>query len=113
MFGFDSTAIRPQAAENLRNLAGSLKEYPDTDLLIVGHTDASGTDAYNLDLSSRRARAAADYLSVQGVPMSRLRVVGRGEAEPRATNDTDAGQQLNRRIEIAIFASAKQRTTSR
>ena len=106
MFGFDSTAIRPQAAENLRNLASSLKEYPDTDLLIVGHTDASGTDSYNLDLSSRRARAAADYLGVQGVPMSRLRVIGRGEAEPIASNDTDNGQQLNRRIEIAIFARA-------
>ena len=110
LYDFDSDRIRAEAAENLRNLAASLGEYPNTELLIVGHTDSQGPDSYNWDLSDRRSRAAADYLAAQGVARARLRTAGRGETEPIAPNDTDAGQQQNRRVEVAIFASEAYRT---
>jgi outer membrane protein OmpA-like peptidoglycan-associated protein len=105
LYDFDSDRIRAEAAQNLRNLAASLDKYPNTDLLIVGHTDSQGPDSYNWDLSERRARSAADYLATQGVVRTRLRTAGRGETEPIATNDTDTGQQQNRRVEVAIYAS--------
>jgi outer membrane protein OmpA-like peptidoglycan-associated protein len=113
LYDFDSDVIRPTAAENLKTLAASLKKYPNTDLLIVGHTDALGSTSYNQDLSTRRASSAAQYLSTQGVSSSRLRTSGKGELEPLATNDTEAGRQLNRRIEVAIYANDKARTASR
>lgn len=109
LFDFDSDIVRADAAQNLRSLAASLEKYPNTDLLIVGHTDAVGTSDYNQALSQRRATAAADYLAAQGVATARLRAVGRGETEPIASNDTEAGRQLNRRVEIAIYASAAAR----
>jgi len=109
LFDFDSDVVRAAAAQNLRNLAASLEKYPNTDLLIVGHTDAVGTSEYNQALSQRRAAAAANYLSGQGVALARLQAVGRGETEPIAANDTEAGRQLNRRVEIAIYASAAAR----
>ena len=105
LFDFDSDRVRTQAATNLRNLASSLDKYPNTELLIVGHTDSDGPDSYNWNLSERRATSAADYLATQGVARARLRTAGRGETEPVATNDTDAGRQQNRRVEVAIFAS--------
>jgi outer membrane protein OmpA-like peptidoglycan-associated protein len=106
LFAFDDEQILPAAAENLRNLAASLNQYPNTNVLIVGHTDASGTADYNQALSERRAQAAADFLVSQGVSASRLRTVGRGETEPVATNATDAGRAQNRRVEVAIYANA-------
>lgn len=109
LFGFDSTTIQPQGRENLRTLAANLDKYPDTDLLIVGHTDDVGSDDYNQSLSERRARAAADYLVSQGVERSRLRTNGRGELEPVAENTSDAGRQENRRVEIAIYANEDMR----
>ncbi len=107
LFGFDSTAIQPAGRENLRTLAGNLDKYPDTDLLIVGHTDSVGSDAYNQRLSERRASAASAYLASQGVASGRLSTVGRGETEPVQSNDTEAGRQQNRRVEVAIYASDK------
>ncbi len=109
LFDFDSSALRPEARENLRNLAASLQEYPDSDLMIVGHTDSRGSDDYNYKLSVRRAEAASDYLISLGVPVNRLTTVGKGENEPVATNDTDAGRQENRRVEVAIYASEEYR----
>lgn len=109
LYDFDSDVVRPEAAQNLRSLAASLGKYPNTDLLIVGHTDAVGTGEYNQTLSQRRATAAANYLTSQGVNAARLRAVGRGETEPLATNDTEGGRQLNRRVEVAIFANASAR----
>jgi outer membrane protein OmpA-like peptidoglycan-associated protein len=106
LYDFDSDVIRSDAAQNLRSLAASLEKYPNTDLLIVGHTDAVGTSEYNQALSLRRAAAAAGYLASQGVNSSRLQAVGRGETEPIASNDTEAGRQANRRVEIAIVANA-------
>jgi outer membrane protein OmpA-like peptidoglycan-associated protein len=105
MFDFNSDQMRSVARHNLDELARSIDRYPDTDLLIAGHTDAIGTDSYNQGLSERRADAAARYLESQGV-RTRIQTRGLGEREPVATNDTDAGRQLNRRVEVAIYASA-------
>lgn len=105
LFDFDSDVIKPTAAQNLRNLASSLDKYPNSSLLIVGHTDAIGSDAYNQGLSERRARSAAIFLANQGVSSGRLQTLGRGETEPVASNDTDAGRERNRRVEVAIYAS--------
>lgn len=113
LYDFDSDALRPEAATNLRNLATSLNKYPNTELLIVGHTDALGTSQYNQDLSARRANAASSYLSQQGVGASRMHASGRGEQEAVASNETEAGRQTNRRIEVAIYAGATARTGSR
>jgi len=113
LYDFDSSQIRAEAGRNLQALAASLKDYPDTEILIVGHTDSEGTDAYNQDLSLRRADAASGYLGREGVAYSRMHTAGRGEAEAVSTNETDAGRQLNRRIEIAIYANEAARTASR
>jgi outer membrane protein OmpA-like peptidoglycan-associated protein len=106
LYDFDSAAILPEAARNLQQLAASLQKYPDTNLLIVGHTDDVGTAAYNQDLSTRRASSASRYLAMQGVAVSRMGISGRGEMEPVASNDTEAGRQANRRIEVAIYKAA-------
>ena len=105
LYDFDSDAIKPTAAQNLRTLAQSLTKYPNTDILIVGHTDATGSDNYNQSLSERRAQSAQLFLVREGVSNSRLRATGRGEAEPIASNDTEDGQSQNRRVEIAIYAN--------
>jgi outer membrane protein OmpA-like peptidoglycan-associated protein len=109
LFDFDSDRIRSESASNLRNLASSLGKYPNTDLLIVGHTDATGTDSYNQSLSERRATSASNYITSQGVSSGRLRTSGRGETEPIASNETEAGQQANRRVEVAIYANEEAR----
>lgn len=111
LYDFDSDAIRPAAAQNLRNLAASLARYPNTELLVVGHTDATGGDTYNEDLSARRANSALRYLTDQGVAANRMHASGRGEWEPLATNETEAGRQTNRRIEVAIFAGEAARAS--
>jgi outer membrane protein OmpA-like peptidoglycan-associated protein len=113
LFDFDSDVVKGAAEDNLRTLAGSLDKYPGSDLLIVGHTDSVGTDSYNEDLSRRRAAAAASYLSAAGVAASRLSTRGLGETEPVASNDTDAGRQRNRRVEVAIYASEKLRVQAK
>ncbi len=113
MFDFDSDRVKAEAASNLRNLAASLDKYPNSSLLIVGHTDAVGSESYNQSLSERRARSTSQYLSGQGVSVTRLRTMGLGETEPVAANDTDAGMQKNRRVEVAIYASEAYRNQLR
>lgn len=110
LYDSDSDVVRAESAGNLRSLGESLGKYPNTDLMIVGHTDAVGTSEYDQALSQRRATASANYLASQGVSSTRLKAVGRGETEPLSTNDTEGGRQANRRVEIAIFASATART---
>ena len=105
LYDFDSDVIKPTAAQNLKTLAQSLGKYPNTDILIVGHTDATGADSYNQALSERRARSAQNYLVGEGVVPTRLRSAGRGETEPIASNNDEAGMSLNRRVEIAIYAN--------
>ena len=105
LFDYDSDVVKPTARANLHELAASLDKYPDSDVLIVGHTDADGSDAYNQGLSERRARSAESYLMSQGVAGSRVSTKGLGETEPVASNDSDAGKAQNRRVEVAIYAS--------
>jgi outer membrane protein OmpA-like peptidoglycan-associated protein len=104
LFDFDSDQLREASKSNLDNLAKSLSSFGDSNLLLVGHTDNTGTDSYNLDLSRRRAAAVASYLISRGVPGARMETAGRGETEPIAPNDTDADRQKNRRVEVAITA---------
>lgn len=113
LFDFDSDVVLPAAAENLTKLGASLEKYPNTQLLIVGHTDSVGSDSYNQALSARRASSAAIYLASRDVARSRMRESGRGEAEPVASNSTEEGRALNRRIEVAIFADDKARSATR
>lgn len=105
LFGFDSSELSGDARQNLSEFASSMQEFPETQILIVGHTDAKGADSYNQDLSENRAESAAGYLIQQGIRASRITTMGKGEAEPVASNDTEAGRQQNRRVEVAIFAS--------
>ncbi|HYD52418.1 MAG TPA: OmpA family protein [Gemmatimonadaceae bacterium] len=113
LFDYDSDVIKSTAASNLRSFAQNLDKYPNTDIMIVGHTDAQGSDSYNQSLSERRAASARNYLVAQGVPSSRIRIAGRGESEPIASNDTAEGQALNRRVEIAIYANEAAREAAR
>ncbi len=101
-FDFDRADIKPAFRPSLDKLADVLKRYDKTIVYIVGHTDSTGSAEYNQRLSERRARAVADYLISRGVSPARLRTEGRGESEPRATNATEAGRQLNRRVEMFI-----------
>ena len=109
LFPYNSAEVLPAGRENLRQLAQSLQRYPGTEVLIVGHTDNTGSDAYNQQLSERRAMSAKSYLVSMGIPSDRIRTAGRGETEPVASNETDPGRQQNRRVEIAIFASQEYR----
>ncbi|HHJ14456.1 MAG TPA: OmpA family protein [Gammaproteobacteria bacterium] len=101
-FDFNSASLKPAFLPTLDKVAGILSRYPRTTVTIVGHTDNIGSEAYNQALSERRARSVMNYLVDHGVSSSRLRAVGRGETQPRASNDTAAGRQLNRRVEILI-----------
>jgi outer membrane protein OmpA-like peptidoglycan-associated protein len=109
LFDFDSFTLRPEARTNLSELAASLNRYADSEVLIVGHTDATGAEDYNQGLSENRAGAAKNFLVAQGVAPERVRAVGMGESEPKASNETEEGMQQNRRVEGAIFASEEYR----
>jgi outer membrane protein OmpA-like peptidoglycan-associated protein len=113
LFDFDSAALRTNAEQNLSEFAGSMKDFEDTKILIVGHTDAKGSASYNQDLSERRAQSAADYLMREGLTSNRLITAGKGESEPVATNETEAGRQKNRRVEVAIYANEEYRDQAR
>jgi outer membrane protein OmpA-like peptidoglycan-associated protein len=82
-----------------------LNKYPDTNILVEGDTDNTGSDDYNLRLSERRAQSVADYQKSLGVAGSRISTVGLGESNPVASNDTEDGRRQNRRVEVAIFAN--------
>lgn len=109
LFPFNSTDLLPAGQDNLRNMALSLQQNPETEVLIVGHTDAVGSDSYNQNLSEQRASSAASILAANGIPRDRIRTSGRGELEPIAENETETGRQQNRRVEVAIFASEEYR----
>lgn len=102
-FDFGSAAIKPAFRPTLDKVAGVLNRYERSVVHVVGHTDSVGSESYNQRLSEQRAQAVIDYMSNSaGVARDRLRAEGRGEMEPRATNATEAGRQLNRRVEVFV-----------
>ena len=101
-FAVDSTTISPSFRAALDEVASSLQRYPNSLVDVMGHTDSTGSDQYNLDLSRRRAEAVAGYLTMRGVSRARLATVGYGEQYPRADNTTEEGRAQNRRVEIRI-----------
>lgn len=107
LFDVDKSALRPVAKENLTNLATILNKYPDTEILVEGHTDATGSEEHNMELSIHRAESVTSYLAMSDVMATRFNVVGYGEIQPIADNETAEGRQANRRVEIAIFANDK------
>ena len=109
LFDFDSASLRASSRADLADLATSLRNYPNHDAVVVGHTDATGSDSYNQGLSERRAQAVSGYLTSLGISPARLRTVGMGESQPIASNETDYGRQQNRRVEIAIYANEQYR----
>ncbi|KIA88337.1 OmpA family protein [Kaistella jeonii] len=104
-FAFDSSNLTALGKTNLDKLATVLSNNPDTNINIYGYTDSKGADSYNLSLSDRRAAAVKSYLSSKGVSSMRMNTMGMGEADPVASNDTDAGRAQNRRVEFAITAN--------
>jgi outer membrane protein OmpA-like peptidoglycan-associated protein len=104
LFDYDSFALRSTSRDTLDDLAANFTQYPDNQIIVEGHTDSSGSDAYNQRLSEQRASAVADYLIERGVRAGAITVYGYGEMRPKASNDTAEGRQLNRRVEINIRA---------
>jgi outer membrane protein OmpA-like peptidoglycan-associated protein len=107
LFETNSSSLQSVARGNIESLVKILNKYPDTNILIEGDTDNTGTHEYNQALSERRAQAVASYQTSLGIDGARISTVGLGETNPVASNDTDYGRQLNRRVEVAIFANDK------
>ncbi len=101
-FDYDSASLKPSFYPALDKIADVIRQHDQTSVEIVGHTDSRGSEAYNQRLSEKRAEAVANYLIQRGVDPSRITTSGRGESEPRGTNSTEAGRQLNRRVEIFL-----------
>lgn len=113
MFDTGSHALYPGAYSRLDRLVDSLLRYPDTEVVVKGHTDSTGSRDSNLGLSENRADAVRRYLIARGVAPSRVTAIGFGDAMPLATNQTQAGRQQNRRVEIEIRPSRELRERDR
>ena len=105
LFGIDAYDLQSESRMTVERMAKILNEYPDTNILIEGDTDNTGSTEYNQQLSERRAQAVSNYFKLLGVVDSRITTVGLGEMNPIASNDTASGRQQNRRVEVAIFAN--------
>lgn len=100
-FAFDSAELRPGAESELNQVADTLSANPEVRVTIAGHTDSVGSNEYNLGLSEERADSVRTYLMSQGISGNRMMATGYGEERPVATNETDEGRALNRRVEIS------------
>lgn len=101
-FDHDSAVVRPGLYPEIDRIANVMMQYPDTYIRVEGHTDSTGSEEYNLELSARRAVAVKNLIIQKGVSPSRIETVTFGESRPIATNETEAGRQMNRRVEIKI-----------
>ena len=106
LFDTGSANLKPSARERLAKVAGILLAYPDLRLEVDGHTDNTGSLAFNEKLSQQRAEAVRSYLAQQGVAASSMTTRGFGPSEPIASNDTPAGRQQNRRVELVVSGNA-------
>jgi outer membrane protein OmpA-like peptidoglycan-associated protein len=105
LFDVDKAKLKVKSEESLTNLSVILNKYEDTEILLEGHTDATGSEEHNLELSRARAQSVANYLAGQQVRATRFTIMGYGESQPIATNDSSEGRTQNRRVEVAIYAN--------
>lgn len=113
LFAFGKSYLNDDNKADLQKFAGTLNEYPDTDILIVGHTDSIGSNGTNQSLSNRRAWSVSNYLDEIGVAKSRLKASGKGETQPIVSNNSEYNRSLNRRVEIAIYANDKMKAEAK
>ena len=107
LFDFNSSKVNPKVNDNLVRFSETLKQYPDTEILVAGHTDNVGTEEFNMKLSQQRASAVAAVLKANSVSRNRLTILGYGEKNPVVENVSDSGREQNRRVEFAIVANDK------
>lgn len=105
LFKINSSALSDSAMAGLDKVAEVFIKYPETNILVEGHTDDTGTDAFNMQLSEKRAEAVTDYLKSKGVAANRFTVKWYGETQPKYPNTSEANRVLNRRVELAIVAN--------
>lgn len=113
LFDVGKSELKSAAMTNIQNLSKSLKDNPETNVLIIGHTDNTGSDAFNSRLSERRAESVKGFAMNQGIMSDRLNVQGKGEAEPIADNTSEDGRSKNRRVEIVIVANDKMKAEAK
>ena len=104
LFRFDSAELTQQAQYPLDRLAAFLHQYPNQRVIIESHTDSLGPDEYNRELSQRRAQRVADAMAARGIDRARMTIIGFGETQPIASNDTQVGRRQNRRVEFVIWS---------
>lgn len=107
LFDVNRAYLKDYSRTELTKLATILNKYDDTNILLAGYTDSTGSEEYNVQLSQSRAQSVADYLVIQNVNSERFSVYGHGESDPVAANDTEIGRAQNRRVEVAIWANEK------
>jgi outer membrane protein OmpA-like peptidoglycan-associated protein len=107
LFGFDQSDLNANASNSLGKLSNILQKYPETDIVIIGHTDNKGSESYNQSLSERRANSVSYYLRNHNISAARVSVKGMGESDPVASNDTEEGRAQNRRVEFVITANER------
>jgi outer membrane protein OmpA-like peptidoglycan-associated protein len=105
LFKLNSADLSDEAKQELRKVGGVLKKYENTQILLEGHTDDTGSDDYNMKLSKRRAQSVSSYLQSEDLPASRLVTKWYGESQPKYANDSEANREKNRRVELAISAN--------
>lgn len=113
LFGYDRSDLNAAAKLNLDKLKNILLKYPETNIIVIGHTDSKGSESYNQTLSESRARSVTAYTSLNGISSTRLTAIGKGETDPVATNETEEGSALNRRVEFVITANDKMKTEAK
>lgn len=102
LFATDSATLLPGAQPEIQRVADVLRQYPETTIQVAGHTDSQGNEAYNQQLSERRAQAVRNALVGSGIDPARITTIGYGESRPIAGNDTASGRQQNRRVEVRV-----------
>ena len=105
LFDYNSASLRSSSRDELREMADVFNKYRDTTIVVAGHTDSTGSEAYNQRLSVRRASSVTNYLEDLGIRGSRIDAIGYGESRPKATNSTANGRQANRRVELYVRAN--------
>lgn len=112
LFEIDSSELQPESRTNIDKLAVILNKYPDTEIIVEGHTDSTGSREHNMDLSIRRAQSVSNDLASGAVHITRLHVMGYGPDQPVESNKTNRGRQANRRVDLAIYANGKLKRTA-